>query len=45
MTDLERIYHPTLPKDPKTVLSEIENRTFADEDARKVLLSFQSACF
>ena len=39
MTDLERIYYPTLLKDPKTVLSETENRTFADEDARKVLLT------
>ena len=39
MTDFEWIYHPTLPKDTKTVLSETENRTFADKDARKVLLT------
>ena len=39
MTDMERIYHPVLPKDPETVLEEIEKGTFSDSDAREVLLS------
>lgn len=39
MTDLERIYHPRLPKDPQAVLDEIENGTFSDSDARSTLLS------
>lgn len=39
MTDLERIYHPVLPKDPGTILDEIESGTFSDSDAREVLLS------
>lgn len=39
MTDLERIYHPTLPKEPETVIDEIEKGTFSDNDAREVLLS------
>ena len=39
MTDLERIYHPRLPRDPEVVLEEIEIGTFSDNDAREVLLS------
>ena len=39
LTDLERIYHPTLPKPPEVILSEIRAGTFSDSDAIRVLES------
>lgn len=39
MTDLERLYHPRLPKEPQAVLDEIAAGTFTDLDAREVLYS------
>ncbi len=39
MTDMERIYHPTLPYPPEEVVEMIKNGEFSDNDARYVLLS------
>ena len=39
LTDLERIYHPTLSRPPEVVLSEIRSGTFSDADAIRVLES------
>ena len=38
-SDLKRIYHPTLPKPPEVVLSEIATGTFSDADAIRTLKS------
>ena len=39
MTDMERIYHPTLPYSSEEVIEKIKNDEFSDNDARYVLLS------
>lgn len=39
ITDLERIYHPTLTTTPENTLKMIKEGTFSDNDARLVLLS------
>lgn len=36
-TDLVRITHPTLPKEPEEVLKEIKNGEFSEADARYIL--------
>lgn len=39
MTDMERLYHPTLPYSSEEVIEKIKNDEFSDNDARYVLLS------
>ena len=39
MTDLERIFHPLLSKEPEVILKEIGDGIFTDKDAREVLNS------
>lgn len=41
-TDLERIYHPELPYDAYSVINNIKNGTFSDNDARLVVLSINT---
>lgn len=38
-TDLERIPHPRLMKDPETILEEIGNNTFSPDSARAIVYS------
>lgn len=39
ITDIERISHPILPKEPEVVLNEIAEGTFSETDARQVLFT------